>query len=120
MPTKDTCVTLVPYFKVHEGKLKEFKAGCAAFIEATSKESGCVHYAFTFNGDEAHCREGYDDAAAVLAHLDNVGAMLQDALTIADITRLEVHGPASELEKLQEPLSNLSPTYFELLDGIRR
>ncbi len=120
MPAKDTCVTLVPYFKVHDGKLDAFKDGCAAFIEATAKEAGCVHYAFSFNGDEAHCREGYDDAAAVLAHLENVGAMLQEALQIADITRLEVHGPASELDKLREPLSNLSPAYFELLDGFRR
>jgi len=120
MPAKDTCVTLVPYFKVHEGKLDAFKAGCSDFIEATSNESGCVHYTFTFNGDEAHCREGYDNAAGVLAHLDNVGVLLQDALKIADITRLEVHGPATELEKLREPLKDLSPTYFELFDGIRR
>ncbi len=117
---KDTCVTLVPYFKVHDGKLEEFKSGCAAFIEATTKEAGCVHYGFTFNGDEAHCREGYDDAAGVLAHLENVGELLGEALKIADITRLEVHGPAEELDKLREPLKDLAPAYFELLDGIRR
>ena len=120
MSSKDTCVTLVPYFKVHEGQLDAFKVGCAAFIEATKKEPGCVHYAFSFNGDEAHCREGYDDAAGVLAHLDNIGPLLEEALKIADITRLEVHGPADELAKLREPLADLNPAYFELLDGIRR
>ena len=120
MPAKDTCVTLVPYFKVHEGKLDEFRKGCSAFIETTSKEPACVHYAFSFNGDEAHCREGYDDAAGVLAHLENVGSLLEEALKIADITRLEVHGPEAELEKLRDPLKDLSPTYFVLLDGIRR
>ncbi|MDA7948174.1 MAG: hypothetical protein MPJ78_11945 [Hyphomicrobiaceae bacterium] len=120
MAEKDTCVTLVPYFKVHEGKLQQFKDGCAAFIEKTSTEPACVHYAFSFNGDEAHCREGYDHAEGVLAHLDNVGELLQQALQIADITRLEVHGPADELEKLKEPLKELSPAYFELHDGIRR
>ena len=26
MATDDTCCTLVPYFKVHDGKLAEFKA----------------------------------------------------------------------------------------------
>ncbi len=120
MAAKDTCVTLVPYFKVHEGKLEQFKGGCAAFIEATKTEPACVHYAFTFNVDEAHCREGYDDAEGVLAHLENIGSLLEEALTIADLTRLEVHGPAAELDKLRKPLKDLSPVYFELHDGIRR
>ena len=120
MAEKDTCCTLVPYFKVHDGKLEEFKSGCSEFIEATKNEPGCLFYAYTLNGNEAHCREGYNDAAAVLAHLENVGEKLQSALQIADITRLEVHGPANELDKLREPLKNLSPVYFELLDGFRR
>ena len=120
MPQPDSCCTIVPYFKVHAGKLEEFKSGCAQFIEATKTEAGCLYYGFTFNGDEAHCREGYADADALLAHLDNVGEMLQEALKIADITRLEVHGPASELAKLKAPLKDLSPAYFELLDGFRK
>ena len=120
MAQPDTCVTIVPYFKVHDGKLDEFKNGCAQFIETTKSEPGCLYYGFTFNGDEAHCREGYTDANALLAHLDNVGAMLQEALQIADISRLEVHGPAAELAKLKEPLKGLSPAYFELLDGFRK
>ena len=120
MAERDACCTIVPYFKVHDGKLREFKDGCNRFIESTKKETGCLFYGFTFNGSEAHCREGYKDADAVLAHLDNVGEMLQEALKIADLTRLEIHGPASQLEKLQEPLKDLSPAYFELLDGFRR
>lgn len=120
MAAPDTCCTIVPYFKVHDGKLEDFKSGCEQFIAATRNEPGCLFYGFTFNGDEAHCREGYADAAAVLAHLDNVGEMLQEALKIADLTRLEIHGPAGELDKLREPLKDLSPAYFELLDGFRR
>ncbi len=120
MSQPDTCVTIVPYFKVHAGKLDEFKNGCQTFIEKTKSEPGCLYYGFTFNGDEAHCREGYADAAALLAHLENVGALLQDALKIADISRLEVHGPAAELDKLREPLKDLSPAYFELLGGFRQ
>ena len=120
MAQPDTCCTIVPYFKVHDGKLDEFKNGCAQFIEVTKSEAGCLFYGFSFNGSEAHCREGYKDADALLAHLDNVGEMLQEALKISDITRLEVHGPAGELAKLKEPLNHLSPAYFELLDGFRR
>jgi len=28
MATSDTCCTIVPYFKVHDGKLEDFKTGC--------------------------------------------------------------------------------------------
>jgi quinol monooxygenase YgiN len=117
----DTVCTLVPYFKVHEGQLGAFKAGVTGFVERTLREPGCVHYAFSFDGDIAHCREGYDDAAALLAHLDNVGALLQEALKIADIIRLEVHGPAAELDKLRAPMAALKPQWFVLEPGgIRR
>jgi hypothetical protein len=45
---------------------------------------------------------------------------LQQALTMADITRLEVHGPAAELAKLSAPLAALKPQIFTLENGIRR
>ncbi len=117
----DTVCTLVPYFKIKQGQLAAFRAGVAGFVERTKPETGCVHYAFSFNGDVAHCREGYDNAAAVLAHLDNVGALLQEALKISEITRLEVHGPAAELDQLRGPLAGLNPQWFVLEPGgIRR
>lgn len=120
MINQDTCCTLVPYFKVHAGKLGEFKALCEQFVAKTDSEPKCVHYAFTFDGDNAHCREGYVDAAGLLAHLDNVGAVLQEALKIADITRLEVHAPAAEIDKLRAPLKDLSPQFFAVEMGFRR
>jgi len=71
-------------------------------------------YGFTVNGDEVFCREAYESAEGVLAHLDNVGALLAEMLTIADLTRVEVHGPAAELEKLKKPLAHLNPSWFTL------
>jgi len=56
----------------------------------------------------------------LLAHLENVGALLQESLIIADIARLEVHGPEEELAKLKEPLSGLNPQFFKLEYGFRR
>jgi len=116
----DTCCTLVPYFEVQDGKLDAFKALGQQFVAKTRTESGCVHYAFSFSGNVAHCREGYESAAAVLAHLENVGALLDEALKIAKIVRLEVHGPASEVDQLREPLAALGPQFFVLEEGIRR
>jgi quinol monooxygenase YgiN len=113
----DTCCGLVPYFEVNEGKLEEFKALGPKFVELTSHEAGVLYYAFSFSGQVAHCREGYVNAEAVQAHLANVDAVLKQALTISKITRLEVHAPAAEIEKLRTPLAGLNPQYFELATG---
>jgi len=120
MAATDRVCTLVPYFKVAEGKMSEFRALCEKFVAKTKPEPKCVHYAFSFSGDAVHCREGYDDSAAVLAHLDNVGALLQEALKIAQITKLEVHGPADELDKVRAPMANLNPQWFTIEYGFRR
>ena len=106
--------------RVHDGKLSDFKALCEQFVAKTRSEPACLFYGFSFDGDRAHCREGYRDAAGLLAHLENVGALLQEALKIADITRLEVHGPESELDKLRQPLADLKPEFFTLEYGFRR
>lgn len=120
MSSPDTCCTLVPYFKIHDGQVDAFKALCEQFVEQTDKEDKVMFYGFSFDGDAAHCREGYQDADGVLAHLDNVGAILGEALKIADITRLEVHGPAAEVDKLRAPLADLNPQFFTLEYGFRR
>lgn len=120
MTAPDTCCTLAPYFKIHDGQLDAFKKGCEAFVEKTRSEPDCLFYGFSFDGDVAHCREGYRDAESVLFHLDNVGALLAEALKISDITRLEVHGPESQLALLREPLGSMNPQFFTLEMGFRR
>ena len=71
-------------------------------------------------GDEVFCREAYDGAAGVLAHLANVGAVLDEMLKVADVKRLEIHGPAGELEKLRGPLAAFQPTWFTFECGVAR
>ena len=112
MSTLSNFVSLHPYFKVHAGKLEQFRAGFPAFAKLTKSEPRNLFYEFSVNGDEVFCREGYANAEGLLAHLDNVGALLADAMTIADLVRLEVHGPAAELEKLRAPLAHLKPAWF--------
>lgn len=113
-------VSIHPYLRVSDGKMDEFKSLCEQFMSITAEEPRCLYYGFSFNGDNVHCREAYDNAEALLAHLANVGTLLNEAHKISQITRLEVHGPAEELAKLTEPLSTLAPTYFTLEYGIRR
>src|SRR5678809_1295036 len=96
----DTCCTLVPYFEVQDGQLDAFKALALKLVAKTRTEPGCMHYAFSFSGNVAHCREGCADAAALLAHGKNVAELLGQALKIAKVVRLEVHAPEGEIDKL--------------------
>lgn len=43
-----------------------------------------------------------------------------ELLRIADLTRLEIHGPAEELARLRGPLADLKPQFFTLEYGFRR
>lgn len=120
MATRDKCCSIAPYLKVHNGKLEQFRSLCEQCVEKTNKESGCLYYGFSFDGDQVHCREGYRDAESVLAHVENIRPLLVEILKIADFTRLEVHGPATELAKLQAPLAEFKPQFFKLEYGFRR
>ena len=84
---------------------------------ATEKEN--LFYGFTVNGDEILCREAYESAEGLLAHLDNVAAPLSEMLKVADLIRIEVHGPADELEKLKAPMAHLNPAWFTLEASLR-
>lgn len=120
MFTLDTCCTLVPYFEVQQDQLDAFKALVPQFVAKTRNEPACQHYTFSFCDNIAHCREGYDNAEAVLNHLQNVNDLLAQALKIAKVIRLEVHAPAAEIDKLRAPLAALNPQFFALEQGIRR
>ena len=118
MSVPSNFVSLHPYFKVHPGKLEAFKAGLPGFVEKTKYEEKNLFYDFTINGDEVLCREAYTDAEGMLAHLANIDALLKEALKISDLVRLEVHGPAEELDKLKAPLAGLKPAWFARECGI--
>jgi len=120
MALEDTVCTLVPYFTVQDGKLEEFKALGQQMVDKTKNEDDVAFYGFSFSGQRAHCREGYKSAAGILKHLENVDELLQQALKIASLDSLEIHGPASEVAELQDPLKGLNPTFFTMETGFRK
>ena len=120
MSHPSNCVSIHPYFKAHPGKLEAIKASLPGFIAKTATEQTNLYYDFTLSGDLLFCREAYVDAEALLAHLTHVGPLLAELLTISDLTRLEVHGPAAELEKLKAAFAPFNPTWFAYQTGVTR
>ena len=113
-------VTIHPYFKIHPGKEKEVQAVMEKFVARTRSETTCLFYEFTVLDDTVFCREGYAGAVGVLHHLDNIGDILGEMLTVTDLTRLEFHGPAEEIGPLRGPLGHLNPAFYVLRCGVPR
>ena len=116
----ETTVSIHPYFKPHEGKFEEFVSALQAFVDKTSSEEDVLFYDFTICDDIVFCREAYVGAKGALAHLENVGAMLEQALEISELLRLEVHGSATELEQMREPLKDLPVQWYLLETGLKK
>ncbi len=120
MSTQDKCCTIVPYFKVHDGKLDTFKDISRKLVERSSQEPKCLFYSFTFSGDEAHCREGYKDAQRAPDNHSKAHELMEQLLAVSELTRHEIHGPAEEIDKLREPLAGVAVQFFFLEHGFRR
>lgn len=119
----DTVCHLYPYFKLKQPQ--EFRRiWYDAFPATLAKQDieDSHQYAFSFNPESnvASCRESYADAEGVLLHLQNVDKILTAVLDgPAELLRLEVHAPASEIEKLKVDLSPLGCEFFATEWGFR-
>jgi hypothetical protein len=105
----DTLCVLV-YWDIRD--YVKFLAGVKDFQELTKQEEKVKYYGFCMNGAKAICREGYDNAQGFLEHLQNVDGPLKVAMETADIVRVEVHGPAQEVDKLREPLMSFPAVFW--------
>ncbi|MDQ8184965.1 hypothetical protein [Pelagicoccus sp. SDUM812002] len=116
----DTSVSIHPYFNVPTENLSAFNAIIEELIGRAKTEADCLYYGFSYNGNLIHCREGYRNAEGLLFHLNNVGDLIEKAMGISEMQRLEIHGSATELEKLKAPLAELPAEYYELKSGFRK
>ena len=114
----DNAVSINPYFNVSDENMEACKTVLAEFCELVKKEEACLFFNFTFNGNVVCCREAYTDAAGVQAHLENCGEALGKFLEVVELARIEVHGPAAELDKLREGFADFNPDYYICECGI--
>jgi len=120
MSTFDEAISIHPYFTIHEGQMDACRGFLTQFCEKVGSEEKCLYYDFTFQGNTLFCREAYRDVEGVQSHLENCGALLEEFLKIADVRRVEIHGPAEALEKLKPVFEAFEPEYFTCACGSGR
>ena len=105
-------------FKIHDGKLEEFKNLIPFFISLVrEKDPGTLTYDWYLNEDTMECTvlESYENSQAVMAHAGNIGEHLGKVLEIADFT-IEVYGNPSE--ELKSALEGMAPKVFPHYAGL--
>jgi len=110
----DETLSVLVYWTIRD--YAKFLAGVKDFQQLTKQEEKVKYYGFCLFGARAICREGYDCAEGFLEHLQNVDGPLKAAMEVADVTRVEVHGPVAEVEKLRDPLRNFPAVFWSYPD----
>lgn len=120
MKNPENIVSIHPYFRVNPGKMEQAKSFLSQMVTQTSTETANLYYDFTIKDDVVFCREAYVGADGLLKHIENIGPLLGEFLTIAQVLRVEVHGARAHLDKLKGPLANLNPEWFVFECGVSR
>jgi quinol monooxygenase YgiN len=88
-------------FRIHEGKLEEFKRLSAQAREVVrTKDSGTLQYDIYFNDEQSECvvLERYRDSEAAIEHAANLGGLSEAVLATVSVVHGEVLGePSAEL-----------------------
>ena len=86
-------------FKLHEGKVEEYKRLSAQAMEIVrTKDSGTLQFDTYFNDNESECMiiERYRDSAAAIEHWENLRDLSETILTLVSVVHGEVLGEVSE------------------------
>ena len=110
-------IHIIARFKIHAGKLQEFKLGVESCIAATKTESGALLYDWFIdeNSLEVTVIETYQDSNAVLAHVVNVDESLSSLIAISDFSA-EVFGNATD--ELTGALKEMNISAISFFKGI--
>jgi len=107
-------------FKIHEGKLEEYKRLSAKAMEIVrAREPGTLQYDTYFNDDESECViiERYRDSDAAMEHAANLNEVSAAVLEAVTVVHGEVLGAASpELRRRLEGIK--VPTLFTLYESL--
>jgi quinol monooxygenase YgiN len=97
-------------FKIHEGKLEEFKRLSAEAMEIVkTKDTGTLRYDTYFNDDESECviLEMFRDSQALIDHAQNMDELSAKILAIVTVVHGELLGEPNE--ELRAKLAGSGP-----------
>jgi quinol monooxygenase YgiN len=87
-------------FKIHEGKLEEFKRLSAQCMEIVrTKDTGTLRYDIYFNDDQSECivHERYRDSEALIEHTAHLGDIMEAILATGSVSGELLGEPSAEL-----------------------
>ena len=90
-------------FKIHEGKLEEFKRLSARAMEvARAKDAGTLQYEIYLNAEQSECivLERYRDSEALIEHGAHLGELSQAILATGSVTSACLGEPSAALKAL--------------------
>jgi quinol monooxygenase YgiN len=111
-------------FKLHEGKIEEFKRLSAQCMEIVrTKDTGTLQYDIYISEDQSECivHEAYQDSAALKEHLANLGDLTQAILATGSVSGELLGEPSAELraELAGSPVRLYTP-FLSLQTGSNR
>ena len=98
MTKKSSELLGIARFKIHKGKLEEYKRLSAQAMEiGRAKDTGTLQYEIYFNDDQSECIviERYKDSEALIEHLTNLGNLGAAILATVSVSGGEVLGEPS-------------------------
>jgi len=87
-------------FKIHEGKLDEFKRLSAQCVEIVrAKDTGTLQYDIYLNDDQSEfiVHESYRDADALIEHWTHLGDLMEAILATGSVSGELLGEPSAEL-----------------------
>ena len=116
MSIKDTHLTIMPFRTVPDGAMAETKARFPKIFDivknGTLKSGKCLYYGFASHENTVFCREGYENAEGLFAHI----AEMKNVGSLAGM-KIKFVAPESEIKKLKEKFASIDAEYFVLDEG---
>ncbi|KAJ8901500.1 hypothetical protein NDN08_007345 [Rhodosorus marinus] len=117
----DSMVSVNGYFRAKEGKKIESENKIQTFLNEGKEHPYLKSYTFARRADGVvHWTERAESAEEYLAHLETIAGHIDEIADIQDIERIEVAGPASEIEKLKTSKYLTGAVYYETQEGWNR
>ena len=105
-------------FKIHEGRLEEFKRLSAQCMEIVrTKDTGTLQYEIYFNDDQSECivLERYKDSEALIEHAEHIGDLMEAIVATGSVSGELLGEPSAELRaKMADSVVRLFTPYLSM------